>query len=507
MLLLILGLVAALPFGIGSIWTSFYVRQGNQWSVQNRPDRAAMAYQKALAMSPHSAKVYRHLGRALYQQRQWQEAWAAYQQALKLDPDLARDSRLAYTFNDIGKGLQEQGRGDEAIAAFQQATQLAPDYPPAYINLGQELYQQGQWDKAIAAYQQAIKLDPNFAQAHSDLGQALFQKKKYKQAITAYQQALKLDPNRADTYHALGKARFQHQQLRKAIAAYQQAIRLAPNNAHVYEDFCQALHQQRQYKKAIEQCEKAIALAPNLETAKFYLQEVPRQLALRQNPAVFLLPERLPSLQAEPDLLIKRSIVKVIVKTSSSSGSGTGWIVKQDGSKAYVVTNRHVVSGQDRYSTSNAQIEIEYYSNPLPGQFRRRQQARVIRATAPEEWLDLAVLEVNFPPPDIKPLSIASTSPLLGLPVRTIGHPQSGEDWTTFAGEIFGQSEQEIRFSAALTSGVSGGPVLNPQNQVIGVAVKASTLCQTTESAWSLGCGMAFPIKLVKEKLYDWNLL
>ena len=85
-----------------------------------------------------------------------------------------------------------QGKYDEAIKAYDEAIRLDPNLAEAWNNKGNALYSQGKYDEAIKAYDEAIRLDPNFADAWCNKGNALDDKGKYDEAIKAYDEAIRL---------------------------------------------------------------------------------------------------------------------------------------------------------------------------------------------------------------------------------------------------------------------------------------------------------------------------
>ncbi len=86
--------------------------------------------------------------------------------------------------------------------------------------------------------------------------------------------------------------------------------------------------------------------------------------------------------------------------SSSSEEVGTGWIVKREQDRAWIVTNRHVVS--EEKSNQPAQI--------IQVKFRGGEElpAKIAHITSPTDSLDLAVLEVKGIPP--KGTAFASVS-------------------------------------------------------------------------------------------------
>src|SRR5439155_16457386 len=71
--------------------------------------------------------------------------------------------------SNLGIALTSIGRPDEAIAAFQTALQLNPNDSMALFNLGSAFKDQGRLDEAIASYRRALELDPASDTAHSNI--------------------------------------------------------------------------------------------------------------------------------------------------------------------------------------------------------------------------------------------------------------------------------------------------------------------------------------------------
>lgn len=372
--------------------------------------------------------------------------------------------------------------------------------------MAQLFAEQKKVDEAIAAYSKSIELEPDDSdrrQQYIKLGDLLTQQNQTQEAIHAYQKAIELDPNKDKDDHPylyLGDALSEQGQLERAIATYRQVIQLNPKNASAYNSLGYALQQQGKFEEAIAQYAKAIYFAPDWKGLKENLEEAQRLLALQQNPQLSLLPERLPAPQQDPLVLQKRSVVKVIAKNPSDWGDATGWVVKREGNKAWIVTNRHVVTQYDNKQLEE-QIEVEFYSEPPSGQFRKRRPAKVVRMTGANEQLDLAVLEVTDIPKDIQALPISTANIAPDAPIHLIGHPNTSEDWTVSEGKVIQTAELEMRMSAYTVSGSSGSPVLDQQGRVVGLVWGSNT------TSGNFNYSMAFPMKVVAERLQSWGIL
>jgi serine/threonine protein kinase len=195
--------------------------------------------------------------------KRYQEALAAFEQAIRLDPD---DASI---YNGKGLVLRELKRSQEALAAYERAIRLDPNYAEAYFNKGNVLDDLEHYEEALAAYEQAIRLDPNDADFYNNMGQVLYELRSYEEALAACEQAIRLDPDDAVANNTYGDVLSELGFYEEALAAYDQSIRLNPNNAAVHNDRGYVLDQLGHYKEALAACEQAIHLDSNFADAYF----------------------------------------------------------------------------------------------------------------------------------------------------------------------------------------------------------------------------------------------
>lgn len=519
---LLLYVAATLPLLINRLTSFAYIVQGIVKKSQNAENEATETFRQAIQPNPWDAFLYDTLGWNLSQQGKVEEAIAAYRQAIRLYPE--DDS----AYRDLGKALIKQGKPDEAIATYRQAIKINPQWTWAYNELGNALYNKWKSDEAIAAYRQAIQINPNYAEAYHNLGNALLNQGKTKEAISAYRQAIEKYPNYAEAYKNLGNALFNEGQPKEAIAAYRQAVKIDPNDAEAYKNLGWILQEQGRLEEAIAAYRQAIQLnlkhtqadnnfakriSASLQniSVNLLLKETERLLAIRKNPQLLAVPERLPSLKDEPLVLLKRSFVRVIIKSSPELQSSIGWVVKRQGNKAWIVTTRSVAMASKNTPQSDRKIiEVEFYSKPLSGELRKRKPAKIAKITAASDKLDLALLEVTDIPKDIQPLARSSASVALNSPIRIIRYfDDTKDDWTIATGQVINKTDQELRISAISAIVNPGTPVLDQQNRVVGVvSVLSSYNIQTHNQQPDIisGSAVAFPIQSVTKQLKNWGI-
>ena len=159
--------------------------------------------------------------------------------------------------------------------------------------------------------------------------------------------------------------------------------------------------------------------------------------------------------------------------------TGSGFVIDEDG---HIVTNQHVVAGAES-------VRVEFADGT-------EVDAEVV-GTDPST--DIAVLDVDRPASELTPLAFASTGSLqVGSPVIVLGSP-FGLEGTLTTGVISAVGreirspngftiENAVQTDAALNNGNSGGPVLDTQGRVVGVAAQIRS-----ESGGSDGVGYAVP--------------
>jgi tetratricopeptide (TPR) repeat protein len=150
--------------------------------------------------TPSQALLY-GFAEALLQLGQDDEAIAYYRQGLQqASPDSSANN---YARNKIGMALFKQRRYDEALAAFADVLRLDPGHSDARVNLGFALAERGHLDEAIAHYRTVLLHHPDHAEAQNNLGQALARQGKLAEAGAAYRAALRIQPEHAEARSGL----------------------------------------------------------------------------------------------------------------------------------------------------------------------------------------------------------------------------------------------------------------------------------------------------------------
>ncbi len=157
------------------------------------------------------------------------------------------------------------------------------------------------------------------------------------------------------------------------------------------------------------------------------------------------------------------------LRTSSSENSekrsyGTAFVIRRGG---YLATNYHVVADSIWNKTSE-KIFLEVDKISIP--------ARIIVV---DVLNDLAVIKVDKTFSD--EISISESEPTQGDTLFSLGLPQD-LNWTVITGTFNGYIKQgllkQIHLTTPLNSGMSGGPTVNTNNQLVGINVSVNTTGQ-----------------------------
>ena len=123
------------------------------------------------------------LGRAAEQRGAFDEAMAAYKDAL------TRDKRRADAYQRIAILHDRKGEFRQSAEMYQKALSLAPGNAEIYCDMGYSLFLQRRWAESERNLRQAIAAKPDFARAYNNLGLLLAQNHRDEEALAAYRKA------------------------------------------------------------------------------------------------------------------------------------------------------------------------------------------------------------------------------------------------------------------------------------------------------------------------------
>lgn len=175
---------------------------------------------------------------------------------------------------------------------------------------------------------------------------------------------------------------------------------------------------------------------------------------------------------------IAASVEQSVVTIEAGDFGGSGWVAHASAAGSDIITNFHVVAAA--WTAGNATVRVRLQDQTIDG--------TVVRVDARD---DVAVIHVNERLPA---LASAAARPALGSTVMAVGSPL-GLDGTVTLGIVSGfrslEGSDYMQFSAPISPGNSGGPVIDSRGRVVAIA-SAKLVGQGVE-----GLSLAIPVETV----------
>lgn len=175
------------------------------------------------------------------------------------------------------------------------------------------------------------------------------------------------------------------------------------------------------------------------------------------------------SISSSVDKVYSSTVLVVSYKDGKQISTGTGFVYKKDNSKAYIMTNNHVIDGADS-------VEVEFNDKS------ERIDATIMGG---EVYSDIAVLTINSKDAGNAVEVGDSSAVKLGDTIFTVGSPMgvtykgtvtkgilSGKDRmveVSLSGSATDYYMNVLQLDAAVNPGNSGGPLCDVSGKVIGI--------------------------------------
>ncbi len=246
---------------------------GRHLTQQGRLDEAEAAYQKALVLEPKLLRLHLEMG-DFYLKRihQPKKAIKAYEAALRLN------SSHAGAHFGLGSALANTGKIDQAVKELEEAGRIAPTNPLPFFVLGRIHAVRKQYDEALQAFGKALHAQPKFAQAHMARGDVYTIQKQDTEAIEAYEAARTLVPRIAGLHVKLGLLYERNERFDQAIDSFRTAISLDPRQPIALNNLAWiSVQHNTRLDEAVTWAKQAVALAPKISAFQDTLAWVHRK--------------------------------------------------------------------------------------------------------------------------------------------------------------------------------------------------------------------------------------
>ncbi|MEQ9671872.1 tetratricopeptide repeat protein [Coleofasciculus sp. G2-EDA-02] len=247
-----------------------FFNQGLAWFQQKDYRRAIAAFNQALRINPDLVEAYRYRAMSHYCQGDALGAIGDFDEVLRINPYYAE------VYSDRGLILAQLNDRWGAMQDYNQALQLDPNYAKGYLNRSMLRLTLEDYTGAIADCDQVIRINPNLAEGYLNRGIARFELEEYQDAIADCDRALGINPNLAAAYFNRGMNQIALGAYQEAIADFNHVLELNPNDAQAYLNRGYVRLQLGENWSSIEDFDQAMRLEP--VAAKAFFQQIANTL-------------------------------------------------------------------------------------------------------------------------------------------------------------------------------------------------------------------------------------
>jgi tetratricopeptide (TPR) repeat protein len=229
-------------------------------------------------VSDRTAKMEFALGATYDQMKKPQDAIAAYQRAVDMEPgDL-------HTLDALAQALMSNDQLDAALKQYQALAEADPENPEPLVHISEIQRRQAKYEDALASIRKARKLDPTSLEAGYNEGLLLDVLGRFDEAAQTYSAMVDLTShangayteeeknNRSIFLERLGAIDLEQNKPDQAIAVYQKMIDMGGDSSlRGYQGQVDAYRDAKQFDKAIEVSRKAVAADPKNRDFKLML--------------------------------------------------------------------------------------------------------------------------------------------------------------------------------------------------------------------------------------------
>jgi tetratricopeptide (TPR) repeat protein len=205
------------------------LRRGETYQRRGDLDAAAHDFREAAALDPTAPRPFEGLGNVLHQMQRYQRAAEAYESALALDD---RSARISYK---LALSRYRAHELDAAIAAATRTVRLNDSTAEAYYLLGLCLRDRTRMVEAQHAFEQAVAISPGFIAAREELADLSAAQNRRADELDQLQVIAGLDRDHVERQIAVGLAQARAGHAEPAVIALRTALERTPDQPLVYE--------------------------------------------------------------------------------------------------------------------------------------------------------------------------------------------------------------------------------------------------------------------------------
>jgi tetratricopeptide (TPR) repeat protein len=206
-----------------------YTTYAQVLQAQKQLDGAAAQLDRAVQLQPRLALLYRNRAHVHRDRGDRAAALRDFEQAIRLE--VPGSELLAGDHTERGRLLHAGGNLAAAVAAYEAALKIDPDHAVAHLSLGTALVELKRAEDAVRAFNAYLKQGAPKSEVYEARGLARIKLHDYAAAVADFSRALELEPRSARLLTYRGKAYLSQDAPKLALPDFEQALRQEPKNA------------------------------------------------------------------------------------------------------------------------------------------------------------------------------------------------------------------------------------------------------------------------------------
>jgi tetratricopeptide (TPR) repeat protein len=240
---------------------NYYLTEADIFFAANETRNAKDLLEKVVVKFPENTDGLLKLGELYFFVKQYENAFAKINQALKVNENIAK----AYYLK--GSIYKEVGDTVKAISSLETAIEQDNRHYGAFLDLG-IIYAARKSSLALEYYNNAINIKPNSTEALYAKAKLLQDLSQIESAVAIYDQILKLDSAHVFSIYNLGAIEFGvNKNVNKAIEFFTKAIYFNPKYTEAYYARGICYQELKEKENALADYKMCLQLQPNFEPA------------------------------------------------------------------------------------------------------------------------------------------------------------------------------------------------------------------------------------------------
>ncbi len=241
------------------------IQKGVDLKNQEEHEKAIETFEKALELTPKSARVRQLIGETYKKMGNIKKAEDTFQEAVSINPQYIK------VHQSLGDLYQEVGDKEKALVALEKAIKISPNNSKRQTTIGKIYLENGDVEQAEKAFEKAVGVEPNNPNVKTNIGEIFLKRGYAEKAAAVFKDSLNQKKD-LHVYNRLGIALRRKGKANEAIKEYYRALKLDQNNEGLHYNIGRAYIEANNKPKAVHHFKKALGINPSFKDARLMLK-------------------------------------------------------------------------------------------------------------------------------------------------------------------------------------------------------------------------------------------